>query len=146
MTHIFDCALIFLADPIIVHKKRQDWLSYCFVFSLSAQLHYINIQSTSWLMRDWKGKEGVATWFLVLRHDEKFIWNILGIFCWFRNRDYNRRQTLRFVGIAWCMLIFMCNVMCNYHDHFLNLLIFLFLYTNLLTLVYCKTSKWKWLL
>ena len=31
--------------------------------------------------------------------------------------------------IACCVLIFMCNLMCNYHDHFLYLLIF-FMYST----------------
>ena len=124
MTHIFDCALIFLADPIIVHKKRQDLLSYGFVFlSLHNCIETIfNPRHDSW--ETGKEKKALQRDFLscvMMRSLFEIFWEF---FCWFRNRDYNRRQTLRFVGIAWCMLIFMCNVMCNYHDHFLNLLIF----------------------
>ena len=144
MTHIFDCALIFLADPIIVHKKRQDLLSYGFVFlSLHNCIKTIfNPRHDSW--ETGKEKKALQRDFLscvMMRSLFEIFWEF---FCYLQIIIEDKAKICECV--AWCMLIFMCNVMCNYHDHFLNLLIFLFLYTNLLTLVYCKTSKWKWLL
>ena len=95
---------------------------------MSAELHQNIIQYTSWLMKACKSyrigdrKSSLASWCEVYL---KYSGNFFSVVS-FRLWDFNRRTFKKICEcIAWCMLIFMCcNVMCNYHDHFLNLLIF----------------------